>query len=94
MSALLFILFILAAAAVDSSPLAGAVCLEALVILCLLNKEGRRTAMGYKTCSYCGAHLDPGETCDCQDEIATSQREEQSKSNNVDDHKKEEKHDE
>lgn len=19
----------------------------------------------YKTCPYCGAHLDPGETCDC-----------------------------
>ena len=24
--------------------------------------------MGYKTCPYCGAHLDPGETCDCRDE--------------------------
>ncbi len=21
----------------------------------------------YKTCPYCGAHLDPGEKCDCQD---------------------------
>lgn len=95
MSALLFILFIIAAAAVDSSPLAGVVCLEALVILCLLNKEGRRTSMGYKTCPYCGAHLDPGETCDCQDEIAMSQREEQSKGNNDDNNKKkEEKHDE
>lgn len=24
--------------------------------------------MGYKICPYCGAHLDPGERCDCQDE--------------------------
>lgn len=32
--------------------------------------------MGYKICPYCGAHLDPGEPCDCQDEeIATSQQE-------------------
>ena len=22
--------------------------------------------MGYKTCPYCGANLDPEETCDCQ----------------------------
>ena len=22
--------------------------------------------MYYKTCSHCGAHLDPGERCDCQ----------------------------
>ena len=22
----------------------------------------------YRTCPYCGAHLDPGERCDCQDE--------------------------
>lgn len=21
----------------------------------------------YHTCPYCGAHLDPGERCDCQD---------------------------
>lgn len=33
--------------------------------------------MGYKICPYCGAHLDPGERCDCQDEEnATSQRKE------------------
>ncbi len=24
--------------------------------------------MYYKTCPHCGAHLDPGERCDCQDE--------------------------
>lgn len=24
--------------------------------------------MGYKTCPYCGAHLDPGEECDCRRE--------------------------
>ena len=22
----------------------------------------------YKTCMYCGAHLDPGETCECEKE--------------------------
>lgn len=22
----------------------------------------------FNTCPYCGAHLDPGERCDCQDE--------------------------
>ena len=22
----------------------------------------------YRECPYCGAHLDPGERCDCQDE--------------------------
>lgn len=31
--------------------------------------------MRYKTCPYCGAALDPGETCDCRDEIAMSQQE-------------------
>lgn len=24
--------------------------------------------MGYKICPCCGAYLDPGERCDCQDE--------------------------
>lgn len=24
--------------------------------------------MGYKTCPYCGANLDPDEQCDCQKE--------------------------
>lgn len=23
--------------------------------------------MNYKTCPYCGAHLDPGEQCDCRE---------------------------
>ncbi len=34
--------------------------------------------MYYRTCPYCGAHLDPGERCDCQDkekEAAPLQRE-------------------
>ena len=31
--------------------------------------------MRYKMCPYCGAALDPGETCDCRDEIAMSQQE-------------------
>lgn len=29
-------------------------------------KEG--PLMGYKICPYCGAHLDPGEECDCRRE--------------------------
>lgn len=31
--------------------------------------------MGYKTCPCCGAHLDPGETCDCRKETAALQQE-------------------
>lgn len=32
--------------------------------------------MIFKTCSYCGAHLDPDEKCDCRDEpVAMSQQE-------------------
>ena len=34
--------------------------------------------MRYKTCLYCGAHLDPGEKCDCDEveipEIEEAQR--------------------
>ena len=26
----------------------------------------------YKTCPHCGAHLDPGETCDCRDNEKTA----------------------
>lgn len=26
--------------------------------------------MPYRTCAYCGAHLDPGETCDCREDAA------------------------
>lgn len=31
--------------------------------------------MGYKICPYCGASLDPGEKCDCQEEPETPQKE-------------------
>ena len=31
--------------------------------------------MFFRTCNYCGAALDPGETCDCQDQ--KQQRDEQ-----------------
>ena len=27
-----------------------------------------RDRMQYRTCTYCGASLDPGERCDCRDE--------------------------
>lgn len=29
----------------------------------------------YRTCPYCGANLDPGERCDCQDEEQPDERE-------------------
>ena len=29
--------------------------------------------MYYHVCPYCGANLDPGESCDCMHEIATAQ---------------------
>ena len=92
MMGFLFIIFIISAAAIDREPLAGLVCIEALAALWLLNEQGWRVAMGYKTCPYCGAHLDPGEICDCQDDVATSQQE-QSKGDK-DSEKKEEKYDE
>ena len=28
--------------------------------------------MLYRTCEYCGAHLDPGEHCDCREEGAAT----------------------
>ena len=34
----------------------------------LIEGGGREKKMGYRTCPYCGAHLDPGEKCDCQEE--------------------------
>ena len=34
--------------------------------------------MGYRTCPYCGAYLDPDEKCDCREKIATSQQENES----------------
>lgn len=39
----------------------------------LIIVQGGGVAMGYKTCPYCGAYLDPDERCDCRDEVATSQ---------------------
>lgn len=31
--------------------------------------------MYYTTCPHCGAHLDPGERCDCQDHPENEDRE-------------------
>lgn len=90
MNNLLFIVFIITGVAMDRNQLAGLVCVTALVTLYLLDKKERRTTMGYKTCPYCGAHLDPGEVCDCQTEAATSQQG-QSEHNSSDYKKKEEK---
>ena len=39
------------------------------------NQRKAGEKMGYKVCPYCGANLDPGERCDCRDEVATSQQE-------------------
>lgn len=41
-----------------------------VVVLCAMNyKEERMKKKHYfKTCPKCGAHLDPGERCDCEDE--------------------------
>lgn len=33
--------------------------------------------MYYTTCPHCGAHLDPGERCDCQDHPEDQERKEQ-----------------
>lgn len=30
--------------------------------------------MIFRTCEYCGAHLDPGEPCDCRKEEAAERR--------------------
>lgn len=51
MSALLFTIFIVAAAAIDRCPAAGAVCLWALAILCMLGKseEPREGRQGWDT---------------------------------------------
>jgi hypothetical protein len=35
----------------------------------------RKKPMFFRTCNYCGAALDPGEKCDCQDQ--KQQRDEQ-----------------
>lgn len=35
----------------------------------------------YRTCPYCGAHLDPGEHCDCQDENLSTQQAERKEVN-------------
>ena len=78
MRVFLFIIFIVTAAAVDGCPVAGAVCLEALIILSLLSKRKaveRRPGMGYKICPHCGAYLDPDEKCDCRDDAAAAQQE-------------------
>lgn len=48
MSALLFIVFIIAAAAIDGNPLAGGVCIMALVMLRLLNKRKGGPLWGIK----------------------------------------------
>ena len=34
--------------------------------LCIGKDGGRMKNTYYKTCERCGAHLDPGEKCDCE----------------------------
>lgn len=50
--------------------------------------------MGYKTCPYCGANLDPGEPCDCRQETAAPRSGEDGRSNDNEHSKKEEYQDE
>lgn len=33
----------------------------------------KKTGGQYRTCPHCGAHLDPGERCDCRDAASNSQ---------------------
>lgn len=42
---------------------------NAMVIMAILAVLATVFALGYyKTCPDCGAHLDPGERCDCKDD--------------------------
>ena len=34
----------------------------------VLQKEGGITMAYYRTCEWCGAHLDPQETCECRED--------------------------
>lgn len=38
--------------------------------------------MKYKICDHCGAHLDNGETCDCQKDAGESNSDEERSANN------------
>jgi len=55
----------------------GIVLTVALVEHTVINGE-----MKYKVCDHCGAHLDSGETCDCQKDADKSNSDEEGSANN------------
>ena len=48
--------------------LAGALCAECIPLAAVLIGAAWVVKFAYRRCPYCGAYLDPGERCDCQDE--------------------------
>lgn len=48
----------------------------------IIPKNGGNEEMKYKVCDHCGAHLDNGETCDCQKSADESNGDEERSANN------------
>lgn len=48
----------------------------------IISKNGGTEELKYKVCDHCGAHLDNGETCDCQRDAGESNSDEERSANN------------
>ena len=48
----------------------------------IIPKNGGNEEMKYKVCDHCGAHLDNGETCDCQRDAEETDSDEERSANN------------
>ena len=48
----------------------------------IIPKNGGNEEMKYKVCDHCGAHLDNGETCDCQRDAEETDSDEERSENN------------
>lgn len=48
----------------------------------IIPKNGGNEEMKYKICDHCGAHLDNGETCDCQKDADENKSGEERSANN------------
>ena len=48
----------------------------------IISKNGGTEELKYKVCDHCGAHLDNGETCDCQKDAGESNSDEERSANN------------